>query len=48
MAGVVIFLFLSLGDALKTKKGSKEKSKSVRDRIEKPSRQSLGRAKLCF
>lgn len=45
---VVIFLCLSLGDALKTKRGSKEKSKSGRDGVEEPARRPLGRAKLCL
>ncbi|XP_044924747.1 paired box protein Pax-2 isoform X8 [Mustela putorius furo] len=45
---VVIFLHFSLRDALKTKRGSKEKSKSGRDGVEEPARRPLGRAKLCL
>ena len=47
---MVIFLRLSLEDALKTKRGSKEKSKSARDQVEEPSRRPLeiSAEKLCF
>lgn len=43
---VVIFLCLSWGDAIKTKRGSKEKSKSAIYHTEKPSRWSQSFALL--
>lgn len=45
---MVIFLRLSMGDALKTKRVSTEKLKSARDGVEEPARRPLGRAQLCL
>lgn len=44
---VVIFFHLSRGDALKTKRCSKEKSESAKGGVEECSRRDLGRARLC-
>ncbi|XP_065377364.1 paired box protein Pax-2 isoform X7 [Macaca nemestrina] len=44
---MVIFPCLCLGDALKTKRGSKRKSKSGREPAAQPSRWALGKVQLC-